>query len=547
MDLFKKSSAVGVSLTPERGLEVAQIDFATGTVLKYAVTPVDYYNVNQREIADLDRFKEALADLLQQLEIPKGTELVMSFPAADFRVTEYPQSWEEVQLSNAVEDELTENFLFKDKDPGFDIVELPGSTMQSKQVAYEAISQGMLIEVARIVEDLGFKLRAIDTSVNSVFNALLYLRRIDTSDAEANWNLLVIENNCCRVMAMQGNSYKDVYEEHISIGEVLEEAENYTTVLNAVEPILKNLPAKYLCVVSKTDVISAEIVANKLNVSSAITYQEANKFCTEPLINVSEGIDDMYAGLISLDVIGAAIYREISQFVPVTFNLFNSSLGEVYTNQQPPEIKIGDKKIVFSNENLIKAFLLILALLIIIILLIFLLLNPQISKLKGDSDALGQEISKLEQYCNEHKEVLEEKFDEGYQVKTGLEHNKAVYSYYTIVGTEIPRKLWLTHLKLGDKISIEGQADNLESVYGFFRSIKDYNPESDIKLQKLGLAASQGTESFDTESLLTSINADYYEFKISNEPEIVPNDLKKDTDDKNNSKSDLPDLEPIKE
>ena len=123
MDLFKKSSAVGVSLTPERGLEVAQIDFATGTVLKYAVTPVDYYNVNQREIADLDRFKEALADLLQQLEISKGTELVMSFPAADFRVTEYPQSWEEVQLSNAVEDELTENFLFKDKDPGFDIVE----------------------------------------------------------------------------------------------------------------------------------------------------------------------------------------------------------------------------------------------------------------------------------------------------------------------------------------------------------------------------------------------------------------------------------------
>ncbi|MBR1373277.1 hypothetical protein IJ750_03850 [bacterium] len=547
MDLFKKSSAVGVSLTPERGLEVAQIDFATGTVLKYAVTPVDYYNVNQREIADLDRFKEALADLLQQLEISKGTELVMSFPAADFRVTEYPQSWEEVQLSNAVEDELTENFLFKDKDPGFDIVELPGSTMQSKQVAYEAISQGMLIEVARIVEDLGCKLRAIDTSVNSVFNALLYLRRIDTSDAEANWNLLVIENNCCRVMAMQGNSYKDVYEEHISIGEVLEEAENYTTVLNAVEPILKNLPAKYLCVVSKTDVISAEIVANKLNVSSAITYQEANKFCTEPLINVSEGIDDMYAGLISLDVIGAAIYREISQFVPVTFNLFNSSLGEVYTNQQPPEIKIGDKKIVFSNENLIKAFLLILALLIIIILLIFLLLNPQISKLKGDSDALGQEISKLEQDCNEHKDVLEEKFDEGYQVKTGLEQNKAVYSYYTIVGTEIPRKLWLTHLKLGDKISIEGQADNLESVYGFFRSIKDYNPESDIKLQKLGLAASQGTESFDTESLLTSINADYYEFKISNEPEIVPNDLKKDTDNKNNSKSDLPDLEPIKE
>ena len=37
MALLKKSSIVGVSVTPEVGLEVAQIDFATQTVLKYGI------------------------------------------------------------------------------------------------------------------------------------------------------------------------------------------------------------------------------------------------------------------------------------------------------------------------------------------------------------------------------------------------------------------------------------------------------------------------------------------------------------------------------
>ena len=136
-------------------------------------------------------------------------------------------------------------------------------------------------------------------------------------------------------------------------------------------------------------------------------------------------------------------------------------------------------------------------------------------------------------------------FDEGDEIRVGLGHNKNIYSYYTIVVTEIPKKLWLTHLKLSEKTTIEGQADNLESVYAFFRSIKDYNPNSDIKLQKLGLAtnskpevieSSEGAE-FDTDSILTSLNADFYEFRISDEPEVSKNDLKK-----SGNKGDLVDL-----
>lgn len=84
MALLKKSSIVGVSVTPEVGLEVAQIDFATQTVLKYGIRQLEY-DASRREIADLDLFKEALQDLFFELQIPKGTEVVLNIPTVAFK------------------------------------------------------------------------------------------------------------------------------------------------------------------------------------------------------------------------------------------------------------------------------------------------------------------------------------------------------------------------------------------------------------------------------------------------------------------------------
>ena len=167
----------------------------------------------------------------------------------------------------------------------------------------------------------------------------------------------------------------------------------------------------------------------------------------------------------------------------------------------------------------------------------------------------------MNKFLKDNEDVSSDLFDEGDEIRAGLEHNKNIYSYYTIIGTEIPKKLWLTHVKFSDKTTIEGQADNLESVYAFFRSIKDYNPESAIKLQKLGLATNTPPKviedensldnpeasNFETDSILTSLNADFYEFRISDEPEVKKEDLAKNKENQDGSGQDLPDLENIKE
>ena len=138
-------------------------------------------------------------------------------------------------------------------------------------------------------------------------------------------------------------------------------------------------------------------------------------------------------------------------------------------------------------------------------------------------------------------------------MRIGLSNNKNIYSYYTIVGTEIPKKLWLTSLELGEHTTIKGQADNLESIYSFYRNIKDYNPASTVKLQKLGLAKKSklsklnNKEDFDTASVLTSLNADFYEFTISDVAELEKSQTQKDEDEDGSGEVPVEELEDAEE
>ena len=548
MELFKKSVVIGVSVTPEIGLEVAQIDFATRTVLKYANRPLEY-DINRRDIADLDIFKETLKDIMDELAIQKGASVVLNLPTVVFKVNDYPAALDEAQVSNAIEDELGEYPLFQNTDPCSSATVLPNSTIQFNKVAYTAAQRATIVEVVMAIKDLGYKTLAIDTSVNSTLNALMLKERVNT-EGDVSWVLLLVENNCCRILPMNGRNYVDAFEERISIGEVLGDAENYSTVISAVSPLLKNLPSQYLCVVSKTNIISAEILASKLSYPAPIIHQEANSFSNEAFMDISPDVDESLAPIISLDIIGAAVYQDFLPYSSAHFNLFNKSLGDIYLEEQPPEFTIAGHRIVLSIENLIKIFIVLAILITIPVLIVFFILSNNIKTEQDTVADLDAKIQQMTKFLKDNESVSSDLFDEGDEIRVGLEHNKNIYSYYTIIGTEIPKKLWLTHVKFGDKTTIEGQADNLESVYAFFRSIKDYNPESEIKLQKLGLASSSQPQilddsnpDFETDSILTSMNADFYEFRISDEPEIKKEDLQKDS-----SGNDLPEgLETIKE
>ena len=340
----------------------------------------------------------------------------------------------------------------------------------------------------------------------------------------------------------------------LGIGEVLGEKENYETVLSAIAPILNRIPSQYLYIVSKTNLISAQELSKHVNYNSTILYQEASNLATEPFIDVDE---DIPLKNVSLDVIGAAIKKTFEKVSVANFNLFNKELGDVFLSEQPPIIKLGNKEYELSIENMIKASIVYAVIFAVIFVMVFILMQSVISNKKKALDALTQDINTQQQFIDANKDFVSAKlFDEGDEIAIGLVNNKSIYTYYTIVGTEIPQKLWLTYLNLGGEgnTTISGQAENLESVYSFYRNIKDYDADSKLKLQRLNLATKSSSksispsENFEVDSILTSLNADYYEFKISDVPEeekVKVDAQNENGDSKSNSKGAIPNLEPI--
>jgi hypothetical protein len=469
---FKRNSVVGVSINPEMGLEVAQVDYMSRTVLKYGCKPLEY-DSNRKEVADLDIFKETLIDLLFELQIPKGSEIVLNIPTVLFRVADHPASLSEAQILSHIEDEISGYPLFQDTEADISTVRLPNSTLQFNKIAYAVAQKTALIEIAMQIQEIGYKLICIDTSVNSTLNALVYNDRVD-SNPDSSWLLLMIENNTARVLSMQGSVYVDCYEERLSIGEVLGDEENYSTVINAISPILKNVPSNRLYIISKTNIINAEVLANKLAFTGQIIHHNANMYASAPYLEVLADIDDSVAKTISPDVIGAAIYKNFRPFATANINLFNESLGDVFLLEQPPVLKIGSMSIVLSLENMINASIIFVTLAIALTVILIIVLKAQTTPKQVKIEELNREISTINEFLVENKNISSELFDEGDEIRMGLVNNKAIYSYLTIVGTEIPKKLWLTSLQLGKYTTIEGQADNIESVYSFFRNIKEF-------------------------------------------------------------------------
>ena len=528
---FKKNIVVGVSINPEVGLEVAQIDFATKTVLKYGSRPLAYDNA-RREIADLDIFKETLQDLLYELQIKPGSEIFLNIPTVLFKVTDYPASLNEEQISTAIEEDLVNHPIFQNTEACISATALPNSTIQFTKVAYTVAQKVMLIEIAMQIKELGYKLIGIDTSVNSTLNALIYNERVDVAP-NVSWVLLVVENNCCRILSMQGRNYIDSFEERISIGEVLGDEENYSTVAQAVNPILKNIPSQRLYIVSKTNIISAKKLSNDIIYNSQIIYQESNIYADAPFLEISEEVNAELANQISIDVVGAAINRDFGDQSTARLNLFNISLGDIYILDQPPVIRYGSLNLVLSMENMIIASIILAAIVLVVSILVLAPISSVLKTNQSKISELDRKIADINKFLKDNESVSSELFDEGDEIRMGLVHNKNIYTYFTIVGTEIPQKLWLTKLNLGKHVTIDGQADNLESVYSFFRNIKDYNADSKVKLQKLGLATNSNMitlseeEAFNTNSIITSMDADFYEFKISDAPEIKEQAVKK--------------------
>ena len=85
-----KKVNVGISVSPNVGVEMMVVDAQQHKIMKYAHRPLAY-NSSTREIEDYGEFKQALQDLFNELRItPKDSNVILNMPSVCFGHTFLP-------------------------------------------------------------------------------------------------------------------------------------------------------------------------------------------------------------------------------------------------------------------------------------------------------------------------------------------------------------------------------------------------------------------------------------------------------------------------
>ena len=506
---------VYVSVSPSCGLEMILTD-KHGNVNSYAQTPLTY-NEGQREITSYDDFKTGLETLFQMRNInPAKANIHLSIPTVWFGAKEgLPLLLDDSAITNVVIGELEQSYVFKRKEPmPFWFDAFASENSDSRNVFYSAVQKESIDQIRDILTSMGADLVSVECSLFADLKAL-YVTGIASVQMQEthSWSLMIINNSGFQMLGMQGKKILEYYEEPLPL-KSYEGEEIYTAIENAAQIALMSTPSSSLIVLSETDLVSAELLAGRLQFSGQTIFVEDNQFRKEPLMDMGLNVLQEDKLKVSLHVIGT---MSPAGLMPVDVN-FLAGNGKAKV-QAVIEIPLGNGQIFELTPQ--KASVLALILLVIILAPTGAGYYFTSNMVKSNQDKVTQldsQITKLdaELAAFENNKSDTPVFDPVAEIEKVLKNNRAKIMAYTALGESIPENLYLTYFLTGDDglINIKGCADSVEDVYVFFKNLKDSLVESKLRLSKLDLKA--GSLDAVVNSTISTVDTAPYIFEITN-------------------------------
>lgn len=538
---------VGVSITPNLGVEMIEVNTTTGTISKYAFRQLDF-DYTKREIVDYDLFKEALVELFEELNLSPKSNIVLNLPNVYFGITTLPQELPTEAISNAIISEVEQSYIFKRAEPIVSWCDLEATADQGKKIAYSAIQQNMLVEITEIFKSLGSSLIAIETEPLSILKALDYANFASNyMNMGKLWNLIIVNSVSYTIFELKGKQITNYYEEPLALKSFVDDEiynaiitsavmnlnqdslksfvddDNYDDLSNSAISNLKSFSSKDCLIVSETDLVSAEILSLKLPEDYNVGFVECNKYSEKELMSTELTVLPNNASKITLQAIGAGIYHKSSY--PLKFNLLGLDLSNSTLVSDYPKIQFGNTEIELTPKFVRIAMTIVALIVVTPILLLMLLFNKLSDSEVNTCNTLNSEIAKVQKELKEYGDTSKNNdFNLEMEINDGLKKNKEKLLTYSMLGINLPPKLWIIHFDMDDKIKIEGGSKDIESIYNFYKNLKTMTSATDLRVKKLYMAS----DNQETTEDLVPEEASYYKFVIANKDDPPP-----ETDDKN--------------
>ena len=516
---------VGCSISPIVGLEMIEVDRLTGTVNNYSRRPLEY-NHSTREISNYDQFKSALSELFNELHISPKSNIILSLPNVHFGMINLPILLTDEAITNAIISEVEQSYIFKRQEPIVSWTEIYSNiNTENRVLAYSAIQKDAFDKIIEACKDIGCTLLGIENSYSSLLKALDFSGVAKNQMKEnVTWNLMVIGQNSYSIISMLGKKIMEYYEEPLALKSFVND-EIYNAIATSAQLTLVGLPANHLFIVSETDLVSAEVLSIKISVESAVSFLECNKYVQNELLPVNLNILPKLALQITPEAIGSAVYP-FSDF-PLKLNILDQKDGTsnyLSDISACPRINIGNLEIELTPAFIKRMAIIVAGIVIIPIIILNLVISKVVTpKEQAKLDEINAKFEKttkdIKQYTDNDKAST---FDIKTVTETIVSQNKSKLVYYSALGMSIPNKLWVTYYALSDagKIDIKGKSNDVQSIYTFYKNLKQLVNNSDVRLYKLEVAS----ESIDDVVADVSNSSKAYDFEITNmtEDELNP-------------------------
>lgn len=516
-----KKEKTYVSVSQAGVLEVCQYDELTGKLSKYASTVIPY-DVNTKEIADLEKFRDAYLELLTELDIKANTDVILNVPTVLMGSRELPSMLDDSAIGQSVLSEIENSYIFSRYLPLFDWESFDmGENVGMRDVFYCALQDEVIAKIKDLYKSFGAKIVGIETSYTSILNGLARTNLIRNQlMPETTWNFLIINSDGYALFSMAENKIVDYVQEDFSVDD--ERADNvYNSLAQAVELALMGFPADSLVVVSECDQINAEELCSTLMAPGSLDYKEViyvddNIYRKEEFVPISTSVDQKYKLKPSLKLLGmlqVPTMPSILHFDFIKANVKQNTDNEVVT------FAIG-KNIYEITPNTAKTYSIILLIAVAVILglltLIFVGVDTSIS---GKNKKIEEEVQKLQGEIDELSKIADaqDAFNAKQEITNVLNNNRVKLIAYRTIGEVIPRRVWMTYFKtFGDgKIIIEGVSGNIDDINKFHRNIINVLPDSGLKLKNATMEDNGNVDAAVSQN-------QYYDFIITNDDNYPP-------------------------
>lgn len=532
-------STVYMSVTPGIGLEMIVFDTNLKQVKNYTYRPLEY-NESLREISDYEAFKQATIEMLDELNLSHKSNIALNLPMVHFGSKDIQLMVDDEGVSTIVTSEVEQSYIFKRYEPLISWMESETSTSNdTRKVFYTAIQQNTIDNINEALSDIGANLISVDVSLSSILRTLSYANLApDQMKDGISWNLMIINQNGYSICSMTGKKVIDYSEEALAV-KSFEGDDIYKAINASAQLTLMSYPANYLYIISETDDVSAEILANKLQVDGSITVLENNRFRKQEIVPVSLDVLQDNVLKISLEAVGIAISKSASS--PLKFNLLGNKY-DTSSDDGPARIRLGDKEYEITPQTAMRIALLADVPLIALSLILLFTIPAYGKKLDAKLEGINSELQTVQNQIAElKKENGNGQFNLKDEIKKVIDTNRTKLMSYAAIGESVPRNLWVTYYTTKDdgKIDIKGEATNVKDVYTFFRGMKDSLLNVQLRLHKLEM------DSGTLDDIVNPNKPEAYKFEITNmtDAELAP-PVVKNADNANGEAQQNPEAQP---